>query len=174
MPKTREQKEDEVKFLVERLKQARSVVFATYEKLPANKTVELRRLLREKGSGMRAAKKRLLKLALKQNDIDESVVDRFSGSVAAVFGYEDEAAPANVLVNFAKKNEGISVVGGILEHCFIEAQRVTALALLPSREELLATTVGTIKAPLSGLVNVLSGTMRTMVYVLNAIKEAKS
>jgi large subunit ribosomal protein L10 len=55
----------------------------------------------------------------------------------------------------------------------IDAAGVDELASLPSREELIAKLLGSMQAPISGTVNVLQGTIRNMVYVLDAIREQK-
>jgi large subunit ribosomal protein L10 len=87
---------------------------------------------------------------------------------------EDEVAPAKEITLFAKKNAAIEILGGILERKFIDDAMVRKLALLPSREQLHAQVVGTIAAPLSGLVNVFAGNMRGLVNVLNNHKEKVS
>ena len=61
-----------------------------------------------------------------------------------------------------------------MEGQLVGADAIKQLATLPSREELLAKVVGSINAPVSGFVNVLSGNLRNLVYVLNSIKEAKA
>jgi large subunit ribosomal protein L10 len=55
----------------------------------------------------------------------------------------------------------------------IDVDGIKALADLPSREELIAKMLGSMNAPISGLVNVLGGTMRSLLYALNAVKESK-
>ncbi|PIV52072.1 50S ribosomal protein L10, partial [Candidatus Falkowbacteria bacterium CG02_land_8_20_14_3_00_36_14] len=67
----------------------------------------------------------------------------------------------------------IDFLGGILENKFISAEEVSNLAKLPSKQELYAKIVGSIKSPLRGLVNALSGNFRNLVYVLKAIAESK-
>jgi large subunit ribosomal protein L10 len=85
----------------------------------------------------------------------------------------DEVAPAKILVDFAKGKE-MKIYGGLLEGKFITAAKVKELAGLPSKLELIALTVRTIQAPISGFVNVLAGNLRGLVNVLKAVKESKS
>ena len=66
------------------------------------------------------------------------------------------------------------ILGGILEGAFISRDKVLALAALPGRLELLAKTVGTLQAPISGFVNVLAGNIRGLVNVLQAVKDEKT
>jgi large subunit ribosomal protein L10 len=99
------------------------------------------------------------------------------GQLAAIFGYEDEVAPAKVVDTFLadKENAGkIAFLGGVLEGRFIDKDQVTALAKIPSREELYAKLVGSMNAPVSGFVNALAGNLRNLVGVLKAIEEKKA
>ncbi len=174
MAKTKQQKEEEVKDLTDKLAEAKAVVFASYNSLTVSQTEDLRKSLRQEGAELKMAKKNLLKIAMKQHKIDETVVDNFTGSVTVAFGYQDEIAPAKILAKFSKTNDAMQIFGGILENSFIDANRVKALAILPTKDELLAKLVGTINAPVSGLVNVLAGNLRGLVYALNAIKNTKN
>jgi large subunit ribosomal protein L10 len=89
------------------------------------------------------------------------------------FNSEDEVAPAQNLQAFAKTNPTLEFVGAITaDGQFMSAEDVKALANLPSKEQLRAMLVGTIAAPLSGFVNVLSGNIRGVLNVLNARAEA--
>ncbi len=174
MAKTKQQKEQEVKDLTDKLAQAKAVVFASYNSLTVSQTEDLRKSLRQTGSELKMAKKNLLKLALQNNKFTDDIVDNFTGSVTVAFGFDDEIAPAKILAKFSKTNEAMQIFGGILENKFIESNRVQALATLPSKEELLAKLVGSINAPVSGVVNVLAGNLRNLVFVLNAIKTTKN
>lgn len=133
--------------------------------------------LREKGKAqgveLAVAKKTLLIRALEQNGFSP-VQDSMEGSILTSFGYNDEVSAAKLIAEFAKGREGIEMIGGLLEGKIVSADAVKQLASLPSREELLAKLVGSINAPVSGFVNVLAGSLRNLVYVLNALKESKT
>ena len=62
---------------------------------------------------------------------------------------------------------------GLVDGKVIDVDGIKALAELPSREELIAKMLGSMNAPIANLVGVLSGTIRALVYALNAIKEQK-
>ena len=72
------------------------------------------------------------------------------------------------------KTEALTVKAGLADGQVIDVAAVDALASLPSREELLAKLVGSMQAPISGLVNVLQGNIRNMVYVLDAVRAKKA
>ena len=171
MPKTRKQKELSVQTLDEKLAQSKSLVFANFSGLKVKDATRLRRLCKAEGAVYEIDKKTLLKIAFAKSGISGVDVKSLPGAVAVVYGLSDEVAPAKILEQFSKTNEAIKIIGGVIERRFITAAEVIALAKLPSKQQLLAKLVGTINAPLSGLVNVLVGNLRGFVQVLNAIKD---
>lgn len=172
MAKTRQQKEQTVKDLIEKLKKAKSLVFVNFDGLKVKEVEELRKNCRAENIEYLVTKKTLIKKAFKDVglDIDPKTFDK---EAAIAFGYEDEVAPARIVQNFAKEHEALIAFGGVLENKFVPAEKVIELSKLPSKDELLAKVVGSIKAPVSGFVNVLSGNLRNLVYVLNAINDNK-
>lgn len=174
MPKTKEQKRSIFKELNEKISKAKSVVFVNFSGLTVKENEDLRCSLKKENSEYYVAKKTLLGMALKEGGVNDANVKELEGQVAAIFGYEDEVAPAKVINIFKKGKEAkIKFVGGILENKFISANMVAELAILPSKQELYAKIVGSINAPVSGFVNALAGNLKNIVYVLNAIKDKK-
>ena len=174
MPKTREQKKEILRDLAEKVKKAKSVIFAKFDGLGVKENEDLRNKLKEEGNEYYVAKKTLLDLAFKDQGIKDLNIRDFEGKVAAIFGYEDEVAPARITGDFKKGTpDKISFLGGILENKFISAETVETLSNLPGRKELYAKMVGSMKAPVSGFINVLAGNLRGLVCVLKAVKEKK-
>ena len=110
---------------------------------------------------MKVAKKSLMEIALKNKNIgiDSKKLD---GEVAMVFGYEDEIAPSKLVYQFSKANQKAKIIGGFLENKFYEMADVIRLAELPGKEQLLGMLFGTMSAPATNLVGVLSGNMRKL------------
>lgn len=173
MAKTKQKKEELISKLDSQLQSAKSAVLVDYKGLKVVETEELRNILRAKGVQFNIVKNTLVKIALKKNGIefDEEI---FKKPVAIAFAMEDEIAPAKEIDLFAKKHEAIEILAGILENKVIDAAAVKRLALLPSREQLLAKMVGSIASPLSGMVNVLVDNIRGLVNVLSAYNEKKA
>ena len=172
MPKTREQKDVLVKELTERLKRATSLVFADYRGLPVKDVTVFRALCRKEGVDYLVIKKTLLAKALAAASYAGIDARSVEGELAVTMGYGDEVAPAKIVAQFGKTHP-LKITGGVLEHRMISASDTAALALLPSRLELLAKLVGTVQAPISGFVNVLAANMRGLVNTLTAIREKK-
>ena len=169
-------KEQAVDQLTGELGRIKLAVMTDYRGLTVREVEELRGILREQGMTYRVSKNTLLRIATKNNptlkDVDPQT---FTGPMALAMGFDDEVAPARVIFQYAKKHDALEIVGAITgDGTVLDAAQVKALANLPTREQLLAQVVGTIAAPLSGFVSVMSGNLRSIVYVLNALQEQKA
>lgn len=173
MAKSRQQKEEAIHALTTGIKEAKSVVLANFQGLKVSEMEELRNKCREADVTCLATKKTLVKRALADAGMDVDT-KTFEGSVAAFFGNTDEVVAAKIVADFAKDHDVVQLYGGVLEGAYIDAEKVTSLAKLPSKEELLAKMVGSLNAPVSGLVNVMAGNLRGLVTALTAIKEQKA
>lgn len=170
---TKDQKKVLVKELTEKIKTAKSSVFVDFKGLKVKDVTELKKELRKAGVEYAVVRKTLLEIALANAGI-EAKVTGMEGQIAISLSNEDEIVAAKIIDKFAKTNENLKMVGGVLGVQVMSAQEVKALAKVPSKEELLAKLVGTINAPVSGFVNVLAGNLRGLVQVLNAVKEQKA
>jgi large subunit ribosomal protein L10 len=169
----RPEKEAVVKELTDKFTSAKSLVITDYLGLNVAEMTELRSKLREAGVEFKVVKNTLATIAA--NDVEmEEMTEYFSGPTAIAFDEDDAVSPAKVLVEFAKDHEVLEIKAGLLNGEIISKEKVESLAEIPSREELLAKAFASMKAPLSGLVNVLQGNIRGLVQVLNQIKEEKA
>ena len=176
MPKTKEQKRTILKQLNDKIAKAKSIIFTKYSGLTVKENEALRLKLRQENNEYYVAKKTLFNLALKDKAIAGLDVKKFVGQIAAIFGYSDEVSPARIVGQFKKdkdKEGKIEFIGGVLENKYIGLSEVANLATLPSKQELYGKIVGSINAPVSGLVNVLAGNIRNFVGVLKAIGDKK-
>ena len=119
-----------------------------------------------------AIKKTLLRRILANRGIEVDLTPYRDG-LSVVFSYADEVAAARDVYAFSMEHDGMRIECGVLENEVISAERVKRLAQLPGREGLLGQLVRTIQSPVTGFVNVLSGTIRGLVVALSAIKESK-
>lgn len=159
--------------LADKLNGAKSIVMTDYRGLTTAQLLELRQKLAQAKADYTITKNTLLRRALIQKGL-EIERETLEGPTACLFSYEDEVAPLKVLVTFAQATQLPKVKGGYLGQSFLSAQRVTALSKLPTKEVLLVQLMGTIQAPTVGLVQVLNGNIRNLVYALNAIKDKKA
>jgi large subunit ribosomal protein L10 len=174
MAKTRARKESDVSLYVDSLKAANALVFADLSPLKVTENNEFRQKALESDVKVISSKKTLLHQALEKAGLKEVDESALGGSVYMLVASGDPIVPAKLVAELGKQFEGVTIQGGLLDSQWLAAEQVKALAKLPSKEQLIAQVVGTIRAPLSGMVNVLQGNLRGLVQVLNAVKEAKA
>lgn len=146
---------------------------ANYTGMTVQELSQLRRELRAAQAEMQVVKNTLVKKAIAQKP-QEVASDLFKGQTASIFAYGDVAAAAKILVEAAKKNDKLKLVGGYMESSVLEPRSVEQLASLPSKEVLLSQIVGSLVAPHRGLLGVMQGVPRALVQALNQIKEQKA
>lgn len=172
MPKSKQQKQEIVDVLAEKLGRMKSVVFTSVSGYTMSDADAIRQKGQVEGVDFLVTKKTLLQRALEKNNLTLSN-ELTDGSILTAISYQDEVAPAKIIKEFSKGREGFKMVAGILEGKLVDGASVKLLADLPSKKELLAKLVGSLNAPASGFVNVLAGNLRGLVCVLSAIQESK-
>lgn len=177
MAKTKIQKQGTVTNIADRLGRMAGAVFADFSGLKMPEFDELRAKARAVGGEYLVVKKTLFRRAAEKCGVPADVADT-SGALSVLFGFDDPIAPAKIVRQFTKTHTALRVVGGLIREALglrvLEIAEVAALGDLPSREALVARAVGSIAAPLRGLVGVMQGNVRQLVYVLDAIQKAKS
>jgi len=165
---TRQQKEEIVNELADKIKRQKSLVFTDVTGVNVGEIQDLRRKLREQEIEYKVAKKNLIKLALKKEK-QEMDISEFNGSLALAFAYKDPISSIKILDNFAKEHKNLKILGGIMENKILTIQEIQELAKIPSKDELLAILIGNLKAPVSNFVSILGGGIRNLVGIFNAI-----
>ena len=168
----RPEKAGKVAELKDLLSSSKGAVLVDYCGLTVAEDTELRSKMREAGVKYMVAKNTFIRIAAKEAGI-EGLDAYLEHNTAVAFSAEDPVAPAKILNDFSKDHKALEIKVGILDGKVIALDEVKALAELPSREELLAKLVGSMQAPISGLVNVLQGTIRNFVYTLEAVRQKK-
>ncbi len=159
---------------LEKLQRSEAVFICEYRGLTVAQLTSIRAKVRKAGGEMKVSRNTLMAIALTEAGlpVPEALM---AGPNIYSFAFENAPAVAKVLSEFSKEkgNEKLVVKGGVLGQSVLDAVGVTVLADLPPREVLLAQVVGTIAAPLRGLVTVLSGPARGLVTCLSQLKEKK-
>lgn len=156
------------------LNNSKMTVVARYQGTTVKAMQDLRSESMENGTELKVIKNNLFKKALESNEklSQLDTKDLLIGQLLYAFNTSDEVAPAQSLANFAKLNPQIEFVFGITaEGNLITSDELKYLAALPSKDQLRAQLVGTIGAPVSGFVRILSGNIRGVLNVLSARAE---
>lgn len=177
MANIRPEKQAAVASLKEQLSTAKGVVLTGYKGLTVAQDMKLRAKFREAGVSYHVVKNTMLRIAANETGL-EGLDPVLNGTTAIAVSADDAVAPAKVIYDFIKENklektEVLTIKAGVVEGKIVGVDEVKALASLPSREVLIAKLLGSMQAPISGMVNVLQGTIRNMVYVLDAIRAQK-
>jgi len=173
MPKTKQEKQEIMNNLEENIQSQKAIVFVDYKGLKVGDMTVLRNQLKEAGSRLVVVKKTLLSKVMKEKGIEVDLKN-MEGQIGAIFAHEDPVVPMKTAYTFGKQNEHLKILGGYFEGYMQDAAQITAIAILPSREELLAKLVETLAAPISGFATVLQGNIKGLVIALNAIKDKKA
>ena len=168
----RPEKAKQVEELAEIFSEARAVVLNDFTGLNVEKISELRRLCEKNGVEFRVVKNTLAKRSIKGTPAEE-LEQYFDGPTALAISRESENLSAKILVKFAEEHELPRLKAGVVEGKVIDAKDVLALAKLPSKEELMSKLLGGMMSPGNRLVSVLQGSLRNLLYALNAIVEKK-
>lgn len=154
---TRDQKENIVELGKKELKESNIVLFADFKGTNVSEIGALRKSLKDANAMMVVIKKRLLKIIFSESGIDVDP-SKFEGQVATVFARGDISDVAGPVYKFSKEHTTVDILGGVDVQRKVEIPRETIIKIgaLPPREVLLAHVVGSIAAPLRGLMYVLS------------------
>lgn len=134
---------------------------------------ELRNKLRDADVQYQVIKNRLAIRAAEEVGI-AGLKEHFSGPTAIAYSTEDPIAPAKILQDFIDDDGKIQIKTGFMDGEVLTADKVEALAKLPSREELLSKVVAGVQSPLYGLSGVLNGLLRGLVGALSAIEKQRA
>lgn len=173
---SKDKKQALVKRFSDDLEQARMTVAATYAGVTVADLQQLRRTAREQGVKITVIKNRLVRVALEQSEVHKKAdTSLLKGQLLYASSAEDEVVPAQVLATFAKTHDGVSLVAGFdASGASLDTAAVTALAALPSKDQLRGMLVGTIAAPLTQFLGVANGAQRGFAQVLSQRAEQVS
>lgn len=144
-------KEDAVKALKDEFAGYDSFIFTDYRGMTVAQITDLRHELRKENSALRVVKNRYAKIAF--NDLDKTGLGtQLKGPTAVALVKGDTAnVVAKALYASQKNGSSIQVKGGLVDGDLLTAEQVEALSKLPGKLELIASLMGTMKAPVQKL-----------------------
>jgi len=175
LSKNLELKQQAVAEIVEKFKGAKSVVVVDYMGLTVEEVTGLRAKFRAGGVDYVVYKNTMVRRA-----IDELKITGFDevlkGPSAFAFSLRDEISGAKIIKEYMDndKRKVLSIKAGYIEGQTIDVKGVEALAALPPKEVLIARMMGSLNAPITNLVGVLSATLRSLVYAVDAVRKQKA
>ena len=157
--------------VLEQVSKAQTIVVAEYRGLEVGNMTNLRREARRAGVYLRVLKNTLARRAVDGTPF-AGLSEHMVGPL--VYGISpDPVATAKLLNDFSKSNDKLVIKAGAMPNSVISAKEVKALANMPSREELLATLLGTMQAPVAQFVRTLNEVPSRFVRTLAAVRDKK-
>jgi large subunit ribosomal protein L10 len=165
----------QVDLLKGKLEKSSAVFVGEYRGMTVAQSTRLRAEVRKVGGELKVAKNTLFAIAMKEAGMEALPDSLTTGPNIYALCYGDPVAVAKVLRDYAaeKTQKAFILKGGLLGSSPLSEKQIQALANLPPKEILIGQVVRTVAAPLTGLVTVLSGTMRGFVTCLDRIREQK-
>ncbi len=170
MALTRKQKEEILKDLKEKVARQKAMVLVGITGLKVKDISALRTKLKAADGNLQVVKKTLIEKAFKENKLDFDKKN-YKEELGLAFGFKDEVLPAQAVYRLGLENENFKILGGYVDGKFAEAEQIIALAQLPSKQELLAELIGSLKAPVSNFVYSLQYNLKGLVYILSTLKK---
>lgn len=171
------EKQEQISQLRDKFSRSMCTVATEYRGMTVAEISDLRGQLRGASVEYKVSKNTLASLAAKGTPV-EGLSPHFEGPVALALSYTDPVAVAKVLVEFEKKQkkgrEKLVIKAGILDGKLLTASDVKALAALPPKEVLIAQLLSVLQSPMAGIVGVMQGNLRNLVYALDGIRKKKA
>ncbi|HEX2030744.1 MAG TPA: 50S ribosomal protein L10 [Actinomycetota bacterium] len=167
----RAEKEQKVREIAERLRDANAAVITDYRGLTVKDAAELRASLDEVETRLSVVKNTLTKLAVKEAGLEDGLSDLIDGPTAIAFVRGDPVAGVKRLVEATRRLRMLEVRGGFAEGRVLSADEVRDLAALESREVMLAKVAGLAKMQLSRTAWLLQALQARFVGVMEALRE---
>ncbi len=172
MAVTRAKKVSQVEKLGGELKNASSMIVATYSKLTVTQDFELRKALRPTGAKYRVVKNTLAERAGKGTKVEQALTN-LQGVTSIAYTEGDPVALAKALAKYVKDNPEFSFKAGVVEGKIISVKEIESLATMPSKEELYSKLLFLLNAPSQRLVTAMNAVGRNLAVVVGQGVEQK-
>lgn len=171
--KKKPEKKKDMEALQAELKKAHNVFLTGYEKLTVQQDFELRKTIRGAGANYKVIKNNIGELAA-EGTKSADLLKNLKGMCSIAYTSGDPVALAKALTAYAKANPTFTFKAGMVEGRVIDVSGITALATLPSKEEIFSKLLYLINAPAQRLVTVMNAVGRNLAVVVDqGVKENK-
>ncbi|KYF56677.1 50S ribosomal protein L10 [Sorangium sp. So ce854] len=171
----RSQKEAVVGSVRQKFERMSSAVFLDFKGMNVEAVTKLRDEFRKSGVEYRVVKNTLVRHAIKEHPWANTLAKSLTGMTGVAWSYEDPSAAAKVVKAFRKDNQKLQIKAGLIEGQILSGDAVeTQLATMPGKDELRATLLATLQAPLQQFVQQLNAPLQNFAYLLKAKEDAGS
>lgn len=176
---TKQDKEQSVLEIKEKLNKASSIYLTDFSGLTVAQSNELRDELFNAKVDFKVLKNTLVKKALEQsdgrfNDQSDKLNENLKGPTGIIFAYDDPVSPAKIIKKFFDKGEKPKLKLAVVENIAYESKQLNQLASLLSKPEIIASIVGSLNAPISGIVGSINAVIRDLSSVIEEVAKKQS
>ncbi|MCH9029584.1 MAG: 50S ribosomal protein L10 [Bacteroidetes bacterium] len=170
----RNEKSNVVSDVTEMMEKSTAIFLTDYNGINVEDINDLRNQFRNEGVNYKVFKNTLFKRALEESGKYEKLADHLVGMTAFAFADENPVAPAKIIKKYFDNNKKLSLKGCYVEDEYFDGSELNKLASIPSKNELVASILGSIMVPASGIVGAIKAVMRDLVSVIGEISKTKA
>jgi large subunit ribosomal protein L10 len=168
------EKSEIVSQIKEQIEQSTAIYLVDYAGVTVEEINGLRREFIKEGVTYKVFKNTLVKRVLAEVGGYKELNDKLVGMIGIAFAGENYVAPAKIIKNFNDKNKKFNFKGCYIESTFYDEDQLKTLASMPTKEEVMASIVGSIASPASGIVGAINAVMRDLVSVIDEVGKTKA
>jgi len=168
------EKAEKISELVEKVQASAALFLVDYSGINVADISELRREFGKANVTYKVYKNTLLKRALQEVGGYDEILPLLVGMTGVVFAEENYVAPGKIIKKFKDTKKKLEFKGCYIESQFFGSEQLDALASMPTKEEVMASIVGSIAAPASGIVGAINGLMRDITCLVDEISKQKA
>jgi len=175
----KKQKEQTVLEIKNKLDKATSLYLTDFTGLTVEETNQFRDELYEAKVDYKVMKNTLIRKALetassgKFSGQADKLLENLKGPTGVIFAYEDPVSPAKIIKKFYEKIKRPNLKVALIENIAYDKSKLNELAALPSKPEIISSIIGSIHAPISGIVNALNAVIRDLASVIEEVARKK-
>jgi len=168
------EKEEIIAEVRDKVSRAKGMFFTDFTGITVEEATELRRDFRKLGIDYKVVKNTLARKALESVTGYDGIYKSLAGPTGIAFSYDDPVTPAKIIKRFHDKNERLSCKACVIDRQIFDGSKLDELSKLPTRGEIIASILGSLQAPASGIVGSINAVMRDLVGVIDAIEKKKA
>ncbi len=168
------EKVEKVQEVVELVRQSSALYLTDYAKINVEDISKLRREFRKEGVKYKVIKNTLFKRAISEVGKFEKLGENLSGMTGYVFASDNPVSPAKIIKKYFDESSKLTFKGCYIDSQYYGSEKLDELASLPTKSEIVASILGSINAPASGIVGALNAVMRDLVSVIDEISKKQA
>lgn len=171
---TKDKKKETVSALVENLHDIQGIYFINFEGMTVSDAIRIRRSFKEVDIKYQVAKNSLIKRALDEVGGFDIPDDIFVKETGVIFSYDDPISPAKIIKKEFDKFKKPIFKAAVVDGQYFDGSQLKELAALPGKSEIMSAIVGSIHAPISGIVGSINAVMRDLAYVVEEVAKKQA